>query len=345
MSTNQKNNEEEVDLGSLFVIIGKGFSSLFNFIGNIFKGVFHFVISVLIFFKQNIIKIGVSAIIGLVVGLFIEIKSPKKYGSELLVEPNFQSARQLYNNVNYYNDLVKQKDTAALQRTFNLDIESAASLKKFEIEPLRVDRDLINSYNSLILSVDTLTIKSYDFENFQDAFTDYDYKIHKVTVIAEKNNVFDKLDSVIISSVVNNKYFNRIKVLTNENLNRTDSLYRENLTQIDSLRRVYMRVMIEESKKQTAGTNIDLGGDKRTTKELELFETNRKINLDLRSIALEKSRKYEVINVISNFQSIGYEIKGITKNYSFVLASLSTMGMILVLLLMQLNKYLENYKK
>ena len=345
MSTNQKNNEEEVDLGSLFVIIGKGFSSLFNFIGNIFKGIFHFVISVLIFFKQNIIKIGVSAIIGLVVGLFIEIKSPKKYGSELLVEPNFQSARQLYNNVNYYNDLVKQKDTAALQRTFNLDIESAASLKKFEIEPLRVDRDLINSYNSLILSVDTLTIKSYDFENFQDAFTDYDYKIHKVTVIAEKNNVFDKLDSVIISSVVNNKYFNRIKVLTNENLNRTDSLYRENLTQIDSLRRVYMRVMIEESKKQTAGTNIDLGGDKRTTKELELFETNRKINLDLRSIAIEKSRKYEVINVISNFQSIGYEIKGITKNYSFVLASLSTMGMILVLLLMQLNKYLENYKK
>ena len=101
MSTNQKNNEEEVDLGSLFVIIGKGFSSLFNFIGNIFKGIFHFVISVLIFFKQNIIKIGVSAIIGLVVGLFIEIKSPKKYGSELLVEPNFQSARQLYNNVNY----------------------------------------------------------------------------------------------------------------------------------------------------------------------------------------------------------------------------------------------------
>jgi len=345
MSTNQKNNEEEVDLGSLFVIIGKGFSSLFNFIGNIFKGMFHFIIAVLIFFKENIIKIGISAFIGLVAGLFIEIKSSKKYGSELLVEPNFKSARQLYNNVNYYNDLVKQKDTAALQRTFNLDKESAASLKKFEIEPLRVDRDLINSYNSLILSVDTLTIKSYDYENFKRSFTDFDYRIHKVTVIAEKNNVFDKLDGVIISSVVNNAYFNRLKVLTNENLNRTDSLYRESLTQIDSLRRVYMEVMLEEAKKQTSGTNIDLGGDKRTTKELELFETNRKINADLKSIALEKSRKYEVINVISNFQSIGYEIKGITKNYSFVLASLSAIGMILVLLLMQLNKYLENYKK
>jgi hypothetical protein len=345
MSTNQKNNEEEVDLGSLFVIIGKGFSSLFNFIGNIFKGIFHFIIAVLIFFKKNIIKIGISAFIGLVAGLFIEIKSSKKYGSELLVEPNFKSARQLYNNVNYYNDLVKQKDTATLQRTFNLDKESAASLKKFEIEPLRVDRDLINSYDDLIGVVDTLTIKSYDYENFKRSFTDFDYRIHKVTVIAEKNNVFDKLDDVIISSVVNNAYFNRLKVLTNENLNRTDSLYRESLTQIDSLRRVYMEVMLEEAKKQTSGTNIDLGGNKRTTKELELFETNRKINADLKSIALEKSQKYEVINVISNFQSIGYEIKGITKNYSFLLASLSAIGMILVLLLMQLNKYLNNYKK
>ena len=42
MSTNQQkensknNNEEEVDLGSLFTIIGKGFSKFFNFIGNIF---------------------------------------------------------------------------------------------------------------------------------------------------------------------------------------------------------------------------------------------------------------------------------------------------------------------
>ena len=47
MSTNNKplntdnNNQEEVDLGSLFVIIGKGFSNFFNFIAKTFKGIFH----------------------------------------------------------------------------------------------------------------------------------------------------------------------------------------------------------------------------------------------------------------------------------------------------------------
>jgi hypothetical protein len=345
MSTNQKNNEEEVDLGSLFVIIGKGFSNFFNFIGSIFKGIFHSSILILIFFKENIVKIGVATTIGIVAGVFLETKTPTKYGSELLLEPNFKSARQLYNNVNYYNDLVKQKDTAALQKTFNIDKEAAASLKKFEIEPLKIDSDIINAYDELILAVDTLTIKSYEYDDFKAAFTNLDYRVHKITVIAEKNNIFDKLDDVIISSVVSNKYFNRLKILTNENLNRTDSLYRENLSQVDSLRKVYMQVMIEEAKKPATGTSIDLGGEKRTTKELELFETNRKINSDLKTLANEKSQKYEVVNVISNFQPIGYEIKGVTKNKAFLLGVLGAFFMISFLLLIKLNKFLANYKK
>ncbi len=247
--------------------------------------------------------------------------------------------------MNYYNDLVKQKDTLALQNIFGLTKESAASLKKFEVEPIIVNTDIIDSYNDLVLEVDTLTIRSYDFEKFENSFTNFDYKVHKVTVIAEKNNVFEKLDDVIISSVTENKYFKRLKELTNENLNRSDSLYRQNLTQLDTLRKVYMEVMIQESKKQTTGTSIDLGSQKQTTKELELFEKNRRINYDLKELIEQKSKEYEVINVISNFQPIGYEIKGITKNYGFLLCVLGASLMTLFLLLVKLNKFLENYKK
>jgi len=346
MPTNQKNNEEEeVDLGSLFVIIGKGFSNLFNFITNIFKGIFHILISVLIFLKENIIKISIAGFIGLIAGIFLEVITPKKFGSEMLLQPNFESARQLYNNVNYYNDLVKQKDTTSLQKIFNLDKTGAASLQKFKIEPLIIDRDIINSYDNLISSVDTLTIKSYEYQDFKDSFTEFDYKVHKLTVTAQENDVFENLGDVIISSVVNNNYFKRLKSLTNESLNRTDSLYRQNLTQVDSLRKVYVEVMVAEAKKQTAGTNIDLGGEKSTTKELELFETNRKINADLKKIASQKSTRYEVINVLSSFQPIGTEIKEITKNYAFLLTVLAAGLMVLFLLLRQLNIYLNNYKK
>ena len=345
MSTNQKNNEEEVDLGSLFVIIGKGFSNFFSFIGSIFKGIFHAIISVLIFLKDNILKIGVAAIIGLVAGFILEKNKDRIYASDLLVEPNFKSSKQLYDNVNFYNDLVKQKDIERIQKTFNLDKETAESLKQFTIEPIINDNDIIKSYNEFVISVDTTTIKSYTFDEFKVSFTDLDYKTHIINVVANKNDVFDKLDRVILSSVVDNEYYNRIKELTNENLNRTDSLLRQNLVQIDSLRKVYMKVMLEEAKKQSNGTSIDLGGEKRTTKELELFDTNRELNSELKKVVLDKSSKYNVINVISNFQPIGYEVKGITKNKVFQLPILGAFLMILVLLFLKINKYLNNYKK
>jgi len=346
MSTNQqKQNEEEVDLGSLFVIIGRGFRNFFNFIGSIFKGVFHFFIIVLIFLKTNIVKIAIAALIGGIIGAFLEFKKDDAYGSEMFLQPNFESTRQLYNNVNFYNDLVKQKDTVSLEKTFGISKEYAASLKKFSIEPVKKENDIINSYNDFILDVDTTTVKSYTFQEFKNSFTDYDYKVHKINVLASKNDVFDKLDEVIISSVVKNKYFNRVKTLTNENLNRTDSVLRQNLGQIDSLRKVYMKVMLDEAKKETSGTNIDLGGDKTTIKELELFETNNKINKNLKIIAEDKAEKYEVINVISNFQTIGYEVKGIQKNYIFLFAFVFAVLTIFGILLYRLNFYLTNYKR
>jgi len=345
MSTDQKNNEEEVDLGSLFVIIGRGFSNLFNFIKGIFTGIFHSVIKALLFIKKNFRPIGIAVIIGGVIGGVKEFNKEDLFYSQLVLEPNFKSTRQLYNNVYYYNDLVKQKDTTLLKKIFNLEMSVAASLRKFQIQPVQIDSDIINSFDVLISSLDTLSVKSFGYESFKESFTNYDYKFHRITVRAEKNDVFDKLADVIISSVVNNNYFKRIKTITNKNLNRTDSLYRQNLIQVDTLRNVYMKVMIEESKKQTSGTSIDLGGQKSKTKEIDLFETNRKINQDLEEIAIKKSTEYDVINIISNFQPIGTKINFITENYIFLLGALGGGFMIFWLLLRQLNTYLENYKQ
>ena len=120
---------------------------------------------------------------------------------------------------------------------------------------------------------------------------------------------------------------------------------RKNLVLADTLSKVYMQVMIDESKRQTNGTNIDLGGNKKTTKELEIFNTKQNINLALEDVLIEKSEKYEVINIISNFQTIGYKIQGITKNAIFQFAFIGAILIILFILIMQLNRYLKNYTK
>ena len=92
-------------------------------------------------------------------------------------------------------------------------------------------------------------------------------------------------------------------------------------------------------------TNDHQNNAKTTTKELELFETNSNLNSELIDVISSKSNMYEVINVISNFQPIGTEIKGPTNNYAFLLTFLSAGLMVLFLLLIQLNNFLSAYKK
>jgi hypothetical protein len=58
-----------------------------------------------------------------------------------------------------------------------------------------------------------------------------------------------------------------------------------------------------------------------------------------------KSNMYEVINVISSFQPKGSEIKGVTKNKGFLLGVIGAGFMIIFLLLLKVNTFLENYKK
>lgn len=348
MSTTKNNNEEEVDLGSLFVIIGKGFKNFFNFIGSIFKGIFHRFILILIFLRLHLIKFAIAALIGAIFGFFLENSKEIKFSSNLIVQPNFESAQNLYKNINYYNDLITQKNTQQLSSIFKLDSSKAASLRKFEITPITNRNDVINAYDKFILEVDTLTVKSYDFDDFEKNFTDFDYLNHEIEVVATVNDVFSSLENIIIETVEKNQYFNRIKKLTKENLLTKDSILRVTFTEVDSLRKVYMKVMLEGAKNISSNTNIDISGTNQNTirkdsKENELFEIDRKIIYDLSQTFEDIAYKSNVINIISNFQSIGSEIKGITNNYIFLLSSMSVLLMLLYVSLIEFNKYLMNY--
>ncbi|MFQ3181757.1 MAG: hypothetical protein ACI9Z4_001356, partial [Polaribacter sp.] len=69
-----------------------------------------------------------------------------------------------------------------------------------------------------------------------------------------------------------------------------------------------------------------------------------KINKDIQKITDDKSEKYEVINLLSDFQPIGSEIKGVTQNKAVQLAALGALFVIFILILIKVNTYLSNYK-
>jgi len=345
MSTAKNKKEEEVDLGSLFTVIGNGFRNFFNFIASIFKGIFHKLILILIFFKLHFVKFTIAVLLGGLVGFFLESNKETKFSSNLIVKPNFESTQLLYENINYYNDLVKQQNTKHLASIFKIDTSKAAALRKFEITPLMNSNDIINAYDNFILEVDTLTVKSYDFDNFESSFTDFDYLVHNIEVQATVSDIFSELENTIINSIEKNTFFNKIKNLTKENLNTKDSILKANFIEVDSLRSVYMRAILEGAKNNSNGTNIDLGSKSNITKENDLFEIDRKIIYDLSQTYEDIATKSDVINIISNFKPEGSEIKGITKNLIFIMAVLGFLLTLFIILLFDLNKYLEDYKK
>ncbi|WP_299833702.1 hypothetical protein [uncultured Tenacibaculum sp.] len=346
MSDQHHKESEEVDLGSLFVIIGRGFSKLFNFIGTIFKAIFSFIITSLLFLKANITKLAIAAVIGGIVGFFIEYNTGTKYEATLYVKPNFGSARQLYNNIQFYDDLVRQKNNKDLSKVFGISPKDAESLKKFTIEPVINENDILSSFDELMQSIDTATVKSYSYRKFKETFTEVDYKIHEISVVSFKNDIFQELSNPIISSIINNDYFKTLKGNNKKSLLETDALLRKNLQQADSLHDLYKKVLLEEAKKTTNGTSISLRDKGNTSnKELQLFETSLKLNNELVEVNDDLSEKSEIINIVSNFQPIGHEVKEIEKNKAFQLSLVSVLLVILILLAIQLNTFLEEYKK
>jgi len=342
--TQPETKDEEIDLGKLFQLIGRGFNRLFNFIGSIFRYLFQFLIVILLFLRRNFIILILSLVVGGLIGHFTE-NGRKPYSSSMIVKPNFSSTRQLYKNVKYFNDLVKQRDTLQLAKIFKIDKQEAAQIKSFKIEPVITNNNNLNRYNNFIKNSDSLVVQQVTFKEYIRKQTDFDYSFHKITVEAYKNNVFTKLNQGFINSLENNNYLTALKNNKNVNIKLETQLTNNNLSHADSLRKVYNKVLLDEAKKPFSGTNIDMAqGKNKTNKELELFNIINSFKAQLVDINNDKTEHHNIINIVSNFALVGTKESIIVRTpgkYAFLLFGLTLLG----LLLIDLNKYLKNHQK
>jgi hypothetical protein len=337
--------DEEIDLGSLFKIIGKGFSNLFNAIGKFFKGILHYFILLLLFLKNHALKLGLAVFVGAAIGLFLDLTKPKLYSSTMIVEPNFKSALQLYQNIDFYHELVKQKDSILLAETFQISVSEASKLKGFYIEPVRNENEKYEFFDDFIDEVDTTTVRNIDIEKFIKSFTDYDYKYHKIKVKSLSNTIFEKLNLPIINSIEKNQYFNNQKIINNQNLLQNEKVLLKSLQEVDTLRRIYNEVLIAEAKKTETGTNITLAEGAKKTDELELFNESLRLNRELVENNKEKAETTEIMNVVSAFNKVGIKERNIANKMTFVLGVVFGSIMLAFILFRQLNQVLLKYKQ
>ena len=136
----ENNKQDEIDLIQLIHLIGNAFQRLFNFIGSIFGGLFDFFIKTIIYFKGHLIKIAIAGVVGYFVGDYVQENFHNRYESSMVVKPNFNSTRQLYANIAYYNQLLSDGNTdfEKLDSVFRkrIPLKNLKKIIEFKIEPL-----------------------------------------------------------------------------------------------------------------------------------------------------------------------------------------------------------------
>jgi len=342
----QPQQSEEVDLGQLFKLIGNAFNRFFRFIASIFKGIFHAIILFLLFIQKHFIKLAIIGFVGLVAGFYLDITKDPEYISTMVVEPNFNSVQQLYNNLNFYNELAKAEDSTALAETFNISKKEAGSIKEFKVESYSDENQKIKLFDRFVRSLDTTTQKTIDMTSYLENFNSFDARFHTVSIIATDNRIAKKIQPIIINSISRNGYFNLQKEVSDTNIKLEDSLYKKQIAEIDSLQLLYKKVMLKEADRPMEGTNISLGENGgKENKELALINKMEDLKTGLVALNVERSNKSSILNVISDFPRKGVKVKGILKSYKFLVPASLLVLTLLILSLLSLNTYLKNYKK
>ncbi|MFD0990543.1 hypothetical protein ACFQ1R_10585 [Mariniflexile jejuense] len=342
----QPQSSEEIDLGTVFKAIGNVFSKLFNFIGSIFKAVFELVILFLIFIQKHFIKFAIAGFIGLGLGFYLDMKKEPKYVSTMVLEPNFNSVQQLYNNIEFYNALAVAKDFNGLSEALDISKKEAVYIKKFNVESYSDENQKVQLFDRFVRSLDTTTQKTIDMDAYLKNFNSLDARFHTVTVVATNNSVAKKIQPSIINSISRNEYFNLQKDISDINISLQDSIYNKQIREIDSLQLLYKKVMLKEAEKVSQGTNISLGEDgSKENKELSLINKVEELKTSIVLLNEERANKSSILNVISEFPKKGVEVKGFLKSYKFLVPCI-LIGILLVFFgLQSFNTYLKNYKK
>ena len=343
----QNNNSEEVDLLVLFNYIGDKINQLFAFILNVFKSIF----AVFIFATKAIIKniktIALVVLVSGIAGYLLEKTRANKYDSAMLVRTYFGSKYQLATNLNYYNALLESEDFETLASVFEINKDTIAKAVSFEMfMGPETENERIKEYDEFLSSLDSVRAQEISYDDFLENRDLYSGNLFEIRVTSTKRNIFKSLENGI------NKSFENL--YSTKKMKKRDSmivLKRENILnsiqQIDSLKKVYIKVIENESESPQAniglGEGFPLVQEKSQTKEYQLLDKEIKLRDELRALEEEKLEENVFFDVISSFQEVGNEVKLWYEKYTILFPLLGFLILSGIFLLNRFTSYVKNY--
>ena len=353
----QNNNNEEVDLGQLFKLIGQGFNKLFKFIGSILNKLFLAFVWSAFFVKKHFLKLVISAVIGAVLGFVIEKTRAPVYESHVVVKQNYPKiGENLFNTLTYYNELVSQRDIETLANTLGVDTTKVdvSSILGFSMKSIITENQKILEYDKYLKELDSTLAKSIAYKDYLKNEKDYNNQMQQITIRANERSNLKMVYEKIIEGVKENEYFKREKAKDSIELKNEEFFLKEALRKSDTLQETYKNILKESVKANTekgGQVNIDMAGDSSIdkTKEFDLFINDITLREKLKNNLREQEEKKHVIEVISSKQDRGSldnskELFGLNLGLKKYYAVLFLAFTFLLLIGIEFVKFLERFR-
>ena len=337
----EKNSKDEIDVLSLFSLIGKKTNSLLVLIINIFISILNLILLMLRIAKKNYLILLICAMLGALTGYFYDknLYVPK-YQTTLTLSPNFGSTYHLYKNIKFYQTLIAQKDFEKLSRELNIDTSEAKTLLSILIEPYTNEFIQLSIFKEMLSISDSVTSISLSYQESIDKIPFDSYSTHIVSLKLSKNKIPKLIEESIIMSQENNIYFKNKKNVYLKNLKIKKDHIKASIQRIDTLLFSQKNKSLKNLDNSIQGTTILIDENQNNNLKYELFSKLEDLNNDLVFVNNEMDDKKHVINKVSSFKQL-FKSNPITNNNFFVIIISLLIGLIIVIV-KDLIKYLNN---
>ena len=348
----QPQASEEVDLGQLFKLIGNAFDRFFKFIASIFIGLYKVILLMLIHFYKRLPWYAGAILIGTIVGFILDKSSEKRYGANMFIETNFNSARQVYENIRQFNQLAdKDKDTVELGRLLNIPATEASKLKGFYIQPDLDENRTVEMYSEFYKQLDSLSRADMNYNRYKESLTPYNFKIHMIGIAATDKYIYKKIEKSFTKQLAENDYLKELSQANEAILKRKEQTLKQQVDKTDSLVSAYLSIRIRESKKEPipgSGTTLYMGDSENNNlvvDESKIMQQRLTYERQRRQVDSILVSQKNVVNVLAGFPNTGYDTREWYEKMKFLIPAALFSLTFLIFMFLGLGKYLDKESK
>tara|TARA_R110002051_G_scaffold272077_2_gene332599 strand:- start:17211 stop:18206 length:996 start_codon:yes stop_codon:yes gene_type:complete len=282
-SPTTQNSSDEIDLGQLFKLIGRGFNAIFRWFLRVF-----------LYFKKNFLILIGLVVVGLAIGYGLNKIISKKFKTEVIVKPQIESKNYLYDVVNEIQSNIKSKDTLFFKSIgvdnidfegLNIEISRVAEVGNSESDLKYLE--LLQSFENTDAIADIVRAELQNKSSFN----------HRITFYYKNADFGREFAQNILNYINTNTYFNGLLEVHKSNAKARIVEDEKLLAQVDQIITNYTTGLA--SKGNTSSNERIVLDNQEQVNIADIFEYKTGLIRDIETKKLELEERKEPVSVIN----------------------------------------------